>query len=73
MENGANGVHLQLRESLENYIKSQYFGKSPILLTASQGKLNQEGVLYQRPISNHPQRISNLPMVFKNRPDFQPG
>lgn len=25
MANGANGVHLQLREALENYIKSQYF------------------------------------------------
>lgn len=49
MGNGANGVHAQLREALENYIKSQYFGKSPILLSAMQGKLNQEGVLYQRP------------------------
>lgn len=49
MVNGANGVHLQLREALENYIKSQYFGKSPILLSAIQGKLNQEGVLYQKP------------------------
>ena len=43
MANGANGVHLQLREALENYIKSQYFGKSPILLSAMQDKLNQEG------------------------------
>ena len=34
MANGANGVHLQLREALEDYIKSQYFGKSPILLSA---------------------------------------
>lgn len=49
MANGANGVHLQLREALENYIKSQYFGKSPILLSALQGKLDQEGVLYQKP------------------------
>lgn len=49
MANGANGVHLQLREALENYIKSQYFGKSPILLSAMQGKLDQEGVLYQKP------------------------
>ena len=49
MANGANGVHLQLREALENYIKSQYFGKSPILLSAMQDKLNQEGVLYQKP------------------------
>ena len=36
MANGANGVHLQLREALEDYIKSQYFGKSPILLSAVQ-------------------------------------
>lgn len=49
MTNGANGVHLQLREALENYIKSQYFGKSPVLLSATQDKLNQEGVLYQKP------------------------
>ncbi len=49
MANGANGVHLELREALENYIKSQYFGKSPILLSAAQEKLSQEGVLYQKP------------------------
>ena len=48
MSNGANGVHLQLREALENYIKSQYFGKSPILLSAAQNKLNQEGALYKK-------------------------
>ena len=44
MANGANGVHLQLREALEDYIKSQYFGKSPILLSAVQNKLDQEGI-----------------------------
>lgn len=49
MANGANGVHLQLREALENYIKSQYFGKSPVLLSATHDKLSQEGVLYQKP------------------------
>ncbi len=48
-ENGANGVHLQLRRALENYIKSQYFGKSPILLSAVQDKLAEEGVLYRKP------------------------
>ena len=47
MSNGANGVHLQLREALENYIKSQYFGKSPVLLSAVQDKLSEEGGLYQ--------------------------
>ena len=49
MANGANGVHLQLREALENYIKSQYFGKSHILISAMQDKLDQAGVLYQKP------------------------
>ncbi len=49
MANGANAVHMQLRQALENYIKSQYFGKSPILLSALRGKIDQEGVLYQKP------------------------
>ena len=61
MANGANAVHLQLRQALENYIKSQYFGKSPILLSALQGKLNQEGVLYQKPyIESSPAYKSKL-------------
>ena len=34
MSNGANSIHKQLRRELEDYIKSQYFGKSPILLSA---------------------------------------
>lgn len=49
MTNGANEVHIQLRKALEDYIKSQYFGKSPILLAAIQNKLDREGVLYQKP------------------------
>lgn len=43
MSNGANAVHMQLREALANYIKSQYFGKSPILLSAMEGQLDKEG------------------------------
>lgn len=57
MANGANGVHLQLREALEDYIKSQYFGKSPILLSAVQNKLDQEGILYKNLISSPHQHI----------------
>lgn len=49
MVHGAKAVHLQLRQSLENYIKSQYFGKAPILLSALQDQLDQEGVLYRNP------------------------
>lgn len=49
MESGAYAVHKQLREALENYIRSQYFGKSPILLDAVKDKMDREGVLYRTP------------------------
>lgn len=49
MSNGANSVHKELRAELENYIKSQYFAKSPILLSAVSEQLDKEGVLYQKP------------------------
>ena len=31
------------------YIKSQYFGKSPLLLSAISDQLDREGLLYQKP------------------------
>lgn len=49
MSNGANSVHKQLRTELENYIKSQYFGKSPLLLSAVSSRLDEEELLYQKP------------------------
>lgn len=49
MATGANSVHIQLREALSNYIKSQYFGKAPILLSAMEGQIDREGVLCQKP------------------------
>ena len=49
MPNGANSVHKQLRTELENYIKSQYFWKSPLLLSALSNHIDDEGLLYQRP------------------------
>lgn len=49
MPSGANFVHKQLRTELEDYIKSQYFGKSPILLSALSGHIDDEGLLYQKP------------------------
>lgn len=61
MANGANGVHLQLRKALENYIKSQYFGKSPLLLSAAQNKLDQEGVLFQKPYVESSPAYKNSP------------
>lgn len=49
MPNGANFIHKQLKKNLENYIKSQYFGKTPILLSALDDIIDKEGVLYQKP------------------------
>lgn len=49
MAKGANFVHRQLRTELEEYIKSQYFGKSKLLLSAISSQLDDEGLLYQKP------------------------
>lgn len=49
MANGANSIHKHLRTELENYIKSQYFGKSPLLLNSVVDNLDTEGLLYQKP------------------------
>lgn len=49
MQNGANSVHKLLRTELEDYIKSQYFGKSPLLLSALSNHIDDEGLLYQKP------------------------
>lgn len=49
MPNGATSVHKQLRTELEDYIKSQYFGKSPLLLSALSDHIDDEGLLYQKP------------------------
>ena len=49
MSNGANSIHKQLRTELEDYIKSQYFGKSPLLLSALGNRIDDEGLLYQKP------------------------
>ena len=49
MSNGANSIHKQLRSELEYYIKAQYFGRSPLLLSAVEDRLDDEGLLYQKP------------------------
>lgn len=49
MSHGASSIHKQLRTELEDYIKSQYFGKSPLLLAALSERLDDEGVLYRKP------------------------
>lgn len=61
---GANSVHKQLRTELEDYIKSQYFGKSPILLSALSDRLDDEGLLYQKPFIESLQPILLYQMEF---------
>lgn len=62
MSHGANSVHAELRTELENYIKSQYFGKSPLLFSAVSSQLSREGVLYQKPY------IESSP-AYEHKPD----
>ena len=61
MSYGANTVHLQLRKELENYIKSQYFGKSPLLLSAVSERLDEEGLLYQKPFIESSPAYKSIP------------
>ena len=49
MSNGANSIQKCLRTELEDYIRAQYFGKTPLLLEAINPLLDQEGILYQKP------------------------
>ena len=59
MVNGANSVHNELKKELEKYIKSQYLGKSELLLNVIGERLDEEGVLYQKPyIESSPAYVS---------------
>ncbi len=49
MPHGANYVHERLRKELADYIRSQYFRKSPILLSTVGEQLDKEGLLYREP------------------------
>lgn len=49
MSNGAYEVHKKLKNDLINYVKSAYFGKSPILMKALENRLDQENILYKQP------------------------
>lgn len=45
----AHAAHRLLCRELADYIRTQYFGKSPILRHAVEEQLNAQGVLYQEP------------------------
>ncbi len=59
MTGGANSIHIQLRTELEDYILSQYFGKSQLLLDAVRDRIDDEGLLYRQPyIESSPAYVS---------------
>ena len=66
MSNGANSIHQQLRSELEDYILSQYFGKSPLLLNAIKDELDDEGILYQKPFIESSPAYKTAPNGIKN-------
>ena len=75
MSNGAISVHKAIRTELENYIQSQYFGKSMLLLNAVQPELDKEGLLYKRPyIESSPAYKSSSDGIEKSDiPDWMKG
>ena len=44
MAKGAYEVHGYLKSELENYIKSQFFGKAPLLLSAISSQRNTQEI-----------------------------
>ncbi len=58
---GANSIHKQLRTELENYIRSQYFGKSPLLLDAISDHLDDEGLVYRKPYIESSPAYKSIP------------
>ena len=48
-DKGASAVHRLMREELQDYIGSQYFGKTPLLFDAVKDKLRNERVLFREP------------------------
>ena len=63
---GAYAVHKKLRNELEEYIKSQYFGKTPILLNEVGSQIDKEGILYQRPYIESSPAYRTVPEGIKN-------
>ena len=61
MTSGANHIHSQLKQELEDYIRSQYFGKSRLLMSASANIIDTEGLLYRKPYLESPPAYKSIP------------
>ena len=54
MDGDVFAIHERLKQELQYYIRSQYFGKSPLLLAAFEEEFMKKGVLYQTPYLESP-------------------
>ena len=69
---GANTIQKTLLTELVNYIKTQYFGKTPILLSALSERLQEKDLLYKEPYIESSPAYKNVPNGFEkiNLPDW---
>jgi ATP-dependent helicase YprA (DUF1998 family) len=54
-------VHKDLRRALSGYLRSQYLGKNPFLLSALSDRLEEQGVLWQQPYVELPPNYQRDP------------
>ena len=54
MDGDVFAIHERIKQELQYYIRSQYFGKSPLLLDAFEEEFMKKGVLYQTPYLESP-------------------
>ena len=54
MDGDVFAIHERIKQELQYYIRSQYFGKNPLLLEAFEEEFQKKGVLYQTPYLESP-------------------
>lgn len=77
--NNIDNIHKQIRQNLEDYLKSQYFGKSKILLKIANERLDEDNLLWKEPYIESPPLYKssesgfskadipeNIKVIFKN-------
>ena len=72
MQYEANTIQKTLLTELANYIKTQYFGKTPLLLSALSERLQEKDLLYKEPYIESSPAYKTVPKGFEkiNLPDW---
>lgn len=65
MHYGANTIQKTLLTELANYIKTQYFGKTPLLLSALSERLQEKNLLYKEPYIESSPAYKTVPNGFE--------